>query len=638
MNKQILTSIFFLYTGCGYLFAQEASNPSVKSAYTAGYWQQEVDYTMNIVVDANAHQFIGEQRIVYTNNSPDVINRVFYHLYFNAFQPGSMMDVRSRTIEDPDGRVRDRIFNLNEDEIGYHVVQSLRQDGQDLDFDVEGTILVAPLASPLLPGEQTVLEMDFESQVPLQIRRSGWNNDEGVEFSMSQWYPKLAEYDYRGWHPNPYIGREFHGVFGRFDVKITIDKDYLVGGTGVLQNPNEVGHGYEDEGVEIRHDTNELTWHFLADDVLDFFWGADPDFIHVKAQVPKGPMLHFLYQNPVLAVNKTDNENETYTENWKQLPELTVRAFEYANTHFGTYPYPQFTTIQGGDGGMEYPMGTLITGARNLRSLVGVTVHELYHSWYQNVLATNEALYAWMDEGFTSFASSETMQYLFKDTGNPHAGSMRGYQRLVESGEEEPMATHADHYHTNFAYGRAAYSKGAVYLNQIRYIIGEEAFRSGMLRYHEEWKLKHPTDLDFIRLMEKESGMILDWFHEYFVNTTKTIDYGITSVDATEKETGSTKIELERIGLMPMPLDVWVEYTDGSKEEFYIPMRIMRGEKSTEHTEKRTVVADWPWVEPTYTLTIPASLESIRSISIDPSRRIADVNNTNNVRVLISEQ
>ena len=638
MNKQILTSIFFLYTGCAYLFAQEASTPSVKSAYTAGYWQQEVDYTMNIVVDAHAHQFTGEQRVVYTNNSPDVIDRIFYHLYFNAFQPGSMMDVRSRTIEDPDGRVRDRIFNLSEDEIGYHAVQSLRQDGQDLDFDVEGTILVAPLASPLLPGEQTVLEMDFESQVPLQIRRSGWNNDEGVEYSMSQWYPKLAEYDYRGWHPNPYIGREFHGVFGRFDVKITIDKDYVVGGTGILQNPNEVGHGYEDEGVEIRHDTNELTWHFLADDVLDFFWGADPDFTHFKSQVPNGPMLHFLYQDPVLAVNKTDNENETYTENWKQLPELTVRAFEYANTHFGNYPYPQFTTIQGGDGGMEYPMGTLITGARNLRSLVGVTVHELYHSWYQNVLATNEALYAWMDEGFTSFASSETMQYLFEGTGNPHAGSMRGYQRLVESGKEEPMATHADHYHTNFAYGRAAYSKGAVYLNQIRYIIGEEAFRSGMLRYHEEWKLKHPTDLDFIRLMEKESGMILDWFHEYFVHTTKTIDYGITSVDATETETGSTKIELERIGLMPMPLDVWVEYTDGSKEEFYIPVRIMRGEKATEHTEKRTIVPDWPWVEPTYTLTLPVSLETIRSISIDPSQRMADVNNTNNVRVLISEQ
>jgi len=638
MKMRILTSIFFLYIGSAYLFAQEGPTPSVKSAYTAGYWQQEVDYTMNIIVDAPAHQFTGEQRIVYTNNSPDVIDRVFYHLYFNAFQPGSMMDVRSRTIEDPDNRVRDRIFNLSEDEIGYHRVQGLRQDGQELRFNVEGTILVAPLARPLLPGEQTILEMDFESQVPLQIRRSGWNNAEGVEFSMSQWYPKLAEYDYRGWHPNPYIGREFHGVFGRFDVKITIDKTYVLGGTGILQNPNEVGHGYEDEGVQVSHDTNELTWHFVAEDVLDFFWGADPDFTHVKAQVPNGPMLHFLYQEPVVAVNKTDAENETYLENWQQLPEFTVRAFEYANTHFGKYPYPQFTTIQGGDGGMEYPMGTLITGARNLRSLVGVTVHELYHSWYQNVLATNEALYAWMDEGFTSFASSETMQYLFESTGNPHTGSMRGYQRLVDSGKEEPMATHADHYHTNFAYGRAAYSKGAVYLNQLRYIIGEEAFRSGMLRYHDEWKLKHPTDLDFIRLMEKESGMILDWFHEYFVHTTKTIDYGIASVEASESLAGTTQIELERIGLMPMPLDIQVEYTDGSKEEFYIPMRIMRGEKPTENDLKRTLLEDWPWVEPSYSFTIAMPIETIRSVSIDPTERLADVNTTNNVLLFTSEQ
>ena len=157
-----------------------------------------------------------------------------------------------------------------------------------------------------------------------------------------------------------------------------------------------------------------------------------------------------------------------------------------------------------------------------------------------------------------------------------------------------------------------------------------------MLRYHEEWKLA-PTDLD-LSVNGKGVWDDIDWFHEYFVHTTKTIDYGIKSVDATETETGSTKIELERIGLMPMPLDVWVEYTDGSKEEFYIPVRIMRGEKATEHTEKRTIVADWPWVEPTYTLTLPVSLETIRSISIDPSQRMADINNTNNVRVLISEQ
>jgi hypothetical protein len=642
--KTILTSFLLAFALCVVTVRAQSheaiapATPSVQSAYTAGYWQQEVDYTMNIVVDAPAHQFSGEQRLVYTNHSPDVIDRVFYHLYFNAFQPGSMMDVRSRTIEDPDNRVRDRIFHLSEDEIGYHHIERLTQDGVALDFQVEGTILVAPLAKPLLPGEQTVLEMVFNSQVPLQIRRSGWNNAEGVEFSMSQWYPKLSEYDERGWNPNPYIGREFHGVFGRFDVKITIDKNYVLGGTGILQNPNEVGHGYEDDGVVVKTEGETLTWHFVADDVLDFFWGADPDFKHVKTQVPDGPMLHFLYQDPVVAVNKSAEENEEYRAHWEALPELTVQAFQYANTHFGWYPYPQFTTLQGGDGGMEYPMGTLITGARSLRSLVGVTVHEMYHSWYQNVLATNEALYEWMDEGFTSFASSETMQYLFQTTGNPHNGSLNGYIRLVESGKEEPMATHADHYHTNFAYGRAAYSKGAVYLNQLRYIMGEEAFRSGMLRYHKEWQLKHPTDLDFIRLMEKESGMILDWFHEYFVHTTKTIDYAVASVEVDSADAGQHVVRIERIGLMPMPLDVWVEYQDGSTEEFYIPMRIMRGEKPAEHVGQRTILEDWPWVELEYSFHIPSQTKAIKSVTIDPSNRLADVNNSNNSVVLLAPQ
>ena len=159
-----------------------------------------------------------------------------------------------------------------------------------------------------------------------------------------------------------------------------------------------------------------------------------------------------------------------------------------------------------------------------------------------------------------------------------------------------------------------------------------------MLRYHDEWKLKHPTDLDFIRLIEKESGMILDWFHEYFVHTTKTIDYGITSVDAVENQTGVTQIKLERVGLMPMPLDIWVEYTDGSTEEFYIPMRIMRGEKPTEHDLKRTILEDWPWVEPSYSFTIPMPMEYIRSVSIDPTERLADINTTNNVFLLNTGQ
>ncbi len=593
------------------------------------YWQQEANYTMEIDVDTENHQYSGTQTIEYTNNSPDVLDRVYYHLYFNAFQPGSMMDVRSRTIQDPDGRVRDRISKLSDDEIGYQKVKSLKHDGKDVKFVHDGTILIVELDKPIQPGATSTFEMEWDAQVPLQIRRSGWNNAEGVEFSMSQWYPKMAEYDYMGWHPNPYIGREFHGIWGDFDVKITIDSDYVIGGTGVLQNPNEIGHGYEDDGVKLnrRNPNSKITYHFIAEDVIDFFWGADPDFIHTTAQVPNGPKLHFFYQETV-DQEATPEENEAYKQYWEQLPELTIKGFEYAIENFGKYPYPQFSTVQGGDGGMEYPMGTLITGGRSLGSLVGVTVHEFYHSWFQGVLATNEALYPWMDEGFTSYASAETMMHIFNRKSDfPYAGSYRGYFSIAGTDAEEPLTTHADHYKTNRAYSVASYSKGAVYLGQLSYIIGEDTFRKGMLTYFDEWKMKHPTSHDFLRVMEKESGMVLDWYHEYFVQSVKTVDYGIRALVG---DNNKTVIELERIGMMPMPMDVMVEYEDGSSEMFYIPLRIMRGEKPTENDVKRTTLDDWPWTNPTYKFEISKPASSIKTVSIDPSQRLADVDKSNN--------
>ncbi len=601
----------------------------VLQAQNRDYWQQHVDYTMEIDVDAENHQYAGKQTLVYTNNSPHTLDRVYYHLYFNAFQPESMMDIRSRTIVDPDRRVGDRIYNLSEDEIGYQRVNSLTQNGRAVDYETDGTVLVVDLNEPIGPGEKATFEMEWDAQVPLQIRRSGWNNAEGVEFSMSQWYPKMAEYDFQGWHPNEYVGREFHAPFGNFDVKITIDQDYVLGGTGVLQNPNEIGYGYEEEeGARVnRPRGDKMTWHFKAENVIDFFWGADPDFKHVTAQVPNGPKLHFLYQQPAVVEGASDEANAQYTENWEQLVDYTIGAFEYANEHFGEYPYPQYTNLQGGDGGMEYPMGTLITGGRSLGSLVGVMVHEMYHSWFQNVLATNESLLEWMDEGFTSFASSETMAHLFDRDGNVHAGSYRSYNYIVQSGNEEPMTTHADHYNTNGAYSVAAYSKGAVFLNQLEYIIGKEDLRNGMLKYHQTWKMKHPTALDFINIMEQESGMILDWYYEYFVQTTKTIDYGIESVVGDENKTVA---KLERNKLMPMPLDIVVEYTNGEKELFYLPLRMMRGEKPNETDMKRTVLRDWTWVEPTYNLVINKPASQIKSITIDPTERLADINSDNN--------
>lgn len=579
-------------------------------------WQQHIFYEMDIDMDANTHQYSGKQKIVYTNNSPDTLHKVYYHLFLNAFQPGSMMDVRSRSISDPDRRVGDRISQLKPDEIGYLKINALKQNGKKAKFEVEETILTVTLDKPILPKSKTTFDMEFTAQVPLQIRRSGRNNDEGIDYSMTQWYPKMVEYDYEGWHTNPYIGREFHGVWGDYDVKISIDSKYIIGATGYLQNPKEIGHGYSDENASTKKSKEKLTWHFKAPNVHDFAWAADPDYKHTTAVVPGGPTLHFFYQP------------DTLEQNWARLPEFTVRAFQYMNKHFGKYPYKQYSVIQGGDGGMEYPMATLITGHRSLGSLVGVTVHELAHSWYQMILGTNESLYPWMDEGFTSYASDIVMSELFNIPGDPHKGSYAGYFSLVKSGLEEPLSTHADFYNTNRAYGIASYSKGAITLHQLGYIIGEDNLQKGMMRYFDTWKFKHPNPTDFKRIMEKESGIELDWYFQQWVNTTNTIDYGIKSIINTGD---TTFITLHRSGLMPMPIDLQIEYKDGEKENFYIPLSIMRGEKPQENSDiERKTVADWRWTNPEYVLAIPHKANKLKSVEIDPSNRMADIERGDN--------
>ncbi|UII25612.1 M1 family metallopeptidase [Fulvivirga maritima] len=583
------------------------------------YWQQRVEYEMDIDMNVETNQFTGDQKLTYYNNSPDTLTKVFYHLYFNAFQPGSMMDVRSLNIEDPDRRVGDRISKLSDEEIGYQHIKSLKQNGKDVTYKVEGTILSVRLNKPILPGEKATFKMEFEAQVPLQVRRSGRDSSEGIRYSMSQWYPKLAEYDELGWHTDPYIGREFHGVWGDFDVKITIDPTYTIGATGYLQNPDKIGHGYEKEGTEVKTSDKPLTWNFKAEKVHDFVWAADPDYTHTTAQVPNGPVLHFIYQ-----------ENSENKDAWERLPEYMVKAMQFVSENFGKYPYEKYSFIHGGDGGMEYPMATLISGDRNLNSLLGTAVHEMLHSWYQGLLATNESLYPWMDEGFTSYASSVTMQYLMdpNSDADPHSNSYRAYFMMAESGKEEPLTTHADHYHSNRSYSINSYAKGAVFLHQLSYVVGQETLMKGMKRYYHDWRFKHPTSSDFIRTIEKVSGLQLDWYQEKFVYTTDQIDYGIKSVVG---EGDATYVTLEKVGEMMMPIDLYVEYEDGSTEIYYIPLRLMLGEKDVEDkTASRITESPWPWTYPTYTLKINSSTSKIKKIEIDRTQRMADIDRSNN--------
>lgn len=611
MNRISFTLIAALF-GTVLIFAQSETSR----------WQQHVDYTMDVKMDVETFQYEGTQKLVYTNHSPDTLKRVYYHLYFNAFQPGSEMDARLQHIADPDRRMmtdgKSRIASLKPEEQGYLHPLKLTQDGKDVSFQEEETILVVELNRPLLPGASTTFDMEFEGQVPIQIRRSGRNNAEGVALSMSQWYPKLSEYDWEGWHPNPYIAREFHGVWGDFDVKITIDKEYVLGGTGYLQNPEEIGHGYGEKTKKTRGKT--LTWHFKAPNVMDFMWAADPEYIHDIYAVENGPLLHFFYKG-----------NPKLQDKWKELQPLAAKAMTFMSNAIGQYPYEQYSIIQGGDGGMEYPMATLITGDRSVNGLIGVTVHEMAHSWFQHLLGTNESKYEWMDEGFTTYISTLCLNEIM-GSQNPRTfkGTYSGYRRLALSGYEKPQTTHADRYETNFAYGASAYGKGAIFLSQLGYVIGQENLDKTIKRYYETFKFRHPVPNDIKRVAEKVSGMELDWYLTDWTMTTNTIDYAIEKVESSEG--GKTRITLARKGMMPMPIDLHVKDKTGKTHNLYVPLRMMRGEKPNPYPElPRTTLTDWAWTHPTYTFELDLALDQLESVQIDPSGLMADVELKNNV-------
>ena len=587
---------------------------------TNGYWQQHVDYTMEVEMDVDTFNYSGTQQIIYTNNSPDTLQNVFFHLYFNAFQPGSEMDVRSRTIADPDSRVMNRIQNLAPEDQGFLNVLNLTQDGEKLKTTLSGTILEVELKKPILSGEQTTFEMNFEGQVPLNVRRSGKNSSEGVVLSMAQWYPKLTEYDFEGWHADPYIGREFHGVWGNFDLKLTIDNSYIVGGTGYLQNEKDIKIVPVNKKKK-RKNTN--TWHFVAPNVHDFTWAADPDYIHDKLQIENGPMLHFYYKSTL---------EKEYQKRWRDLQPITAKLMAFFNENIGVYPYKQYSVIQGGDGGMEYGMCTLITGERSFESLVGVTSHELAHTWFQFLMATNEGKHPWMDEGFTEYiCTMAEVDVMNIDEQKYFERAYKRYVRYALSGFEQPQSTHADRYEYNAAYGTSSYVKGAIFLRQLKYIIGEKAFRKTLHDYFNSWSFKHPTPNDFIRCAEKASGLELDWYLTDWTRTDNVIDYGIKSVEKNEK---NTEIVIERIGLVPMPTELEIEYADGEIIKYYIPLRMMRGEKPTDETT--IVLNDWAWAYPTYSLLLNNNKE-VKKITLDPEKKVADINLDNNSLVLEKE-
>jgi hypothetical protein len=606
----------------------------------ADRWQQRIDYKINATLDVATNIVKGTEDIVYTNNSTDTLKKVYFHLYWNAFQPNSSMDVRSRELgkntmtnrrgdvmKDWDARVTDRIQKLTPAEIGYQRVSQILIGGKQQKLIEHETILEVQLTSPIAPKTSAKLSLVFEAQVPKQIRRSGRDNAEGVRYSMSQWYPKMVEYDYQGWSTNAYIAREFYGVWGNFDVSLQLDKNYTVAATGVLQNPNAVANT---QGLKI--------WNFKGNNIHDFVWAADDHFKHLSKEVRKGLTIHVYYK-------EKDAKSDSA---WANILYAAEKVLPYIEKNFGAYPYPQYSFIQGGDGGMEYAMATLIKGPS-----LGTVFHEWMHNWYQQVLGSNESLFAWIDEGFATFAESKVSRWYDAnaaaqspfiserakaqvlasvekaklDLPLTQAGSYAGYMALAKSGLEEPASTHADHFNTNYAYSNAAYSKGATLLGVLGYVIGDSVRDAVLLNYYNTWKFKHPNANDFFRVAEKTSGIQLQWLKEYWVNSTKTIDYGLNDIQAGNN---TAIISIQRLGKLPMPIEVLITYKDGTSELHYMPLDLMLGGKASEGAVNQILHSAWQWVAPTYTFETSKPLSALKSIEIDPSYRMPDLNRSNN--------
>ena len=657
MQKQILISavLFFSWGGAGTAISQTHA-PS---------WQQRVHYLIDVELDPDQRIAYGKEKIVYTNNSPDTLKILYLNLYVNAFKKNSLMEAFQNERNKYEGG--SLITLLNDRYLGYNKVKDIRDEDQNfLDFEIDDTVLKFVPDQPILPGATRTFTLDFELKIPWLMRRMGWRNREGVEFSMAQWYPKLCVYDQTGWNLNYYLGREFYGEFATFDVSITLPEKYIVGASGRLMNGANIDSMMKkDPGVtqgdrlfsdrdtfpvpdsssnkELESVLTEFsklmktsqpavkrrTWLYHAGNVHDFAWCADPDYVYEKVE-HNGVRIHLLYQPDV-------------AEKWKEMKTWTVQILEYMNRHVGPYPYKDFTIAQGGDGGMEYPNIVFITGNRDPKSLASVTAHEMVHNWFYGIMANNETMEAWLDEGVTSYYTTRLMEHMFGRYANIDYSSpfqQRWYPKedarvatyteldwWVKQGYEEKVLQHADFFKSDRSHLYSVYYKGEVFMFTLEYFFGRQRLDDLMRKFFSVWHLHHVSTEDMKRFFEKETGIELDWLFEEWLQTTEICDYAIEKTSGRwnrDENYYESEIVLKRNGFIEMPVDLTVTMDNDSAITYRIPAH--PDDPDIPGYERKPV---WNKVTAEYLLYL-ALPYGVKSVAIDTTLLMPDIHRMNN--------
>ena len=566
------------------------------------YWQQRVDYTIEATIDDKNSQLLGNQTLIYYNNSEDTLHEVYFHLYWNAFKKGSHAFERQANLSNSEQ------IDYKSEDLGEITIQSITIDNEMHTISIFESIGQIKLKTPLLPGKSITTVLRFTSKIPACINRAGKNNVAGTDYTFTQWYPKMCRYDNMGWHTDPYFGREFAGTFGKYSVDILCDSSYTVAGTGLLKDKTYQSKGWKSKTASPTNQSLEK-WSFTANNVHDFAFALDKEWQHEELIID-GISFHYFY-------------NITYKEAWKSLIQNWPKAYGICKREFGKYPYAQFSFIQAGEGYMEYPMCTMLQSSRS--DFFNTACHEFMHNFFYGMYGTDENLYHWMDEGLTSYAE-ERISNVNELPKNPASGAMSNYSWLTDMYIEEPISTAANHFDGDYPYYNAAYYKGQLFAELIRYMIGDSTMRAGFSRYYSKWKFKHPEPTDFVKTFEDVSQLELTWFQNYWLNTTKKIDF---SIDTAFKSVDGINITFQNKGI-PMPLEFCIQLKNGEKKYYYIPLDLTNNVKS-DFLRPTSVLNKWSCASPKYSISLSTiKWKEVELITIDPDGFLPDVNTSNN--------
>lgn len=603
---------------------------SSSGAPGAAYWQQRVSYRIDAELDPASRTLHGRERIVYRNRSPDTLSDIVLNLYQNVFSAGVP---RNRAVAITGGITLESVAAEGRTlEARPGEIPVTRGDtAAPVGYAVDGTLARIVLPRPLAPGDSASLEIAWRYTVPAAgAFRTAWEDALGGRvFQVAQWYPQIAVYDdLRGWDATPYLGDgEFYLEYGDYEVALTLPAGWLVGATGELRNPEEVLTDparrrlrqalTADSTVHVvteadlaagrvtRRSGGTLTWRFAASDVRDFAWIASDGYLWDVTRAPVGGADGDRYV-PVHALYRPG------APGWREAARYGRHAVSFFSDLLLPYPYPQLTVSEGPIYGMEYPQLVFIARPEQAEDLYAEIAHEIGHEWFPMLVGQDEARYAWMDEGFTTF-HEDTARAVFYPGSDPWSGDRDRYLRVAGSEREVPLMRHTDLVDPYGARTVAAYSKPGTLLRSLRAVVGDSVFTAAMRTYAREWRLKHPTPWDFFATVERVSGRDLDWFWYPWWWETGTLDQAIASVEQPDSQT--VTITVVDLGEIPVPTRLVVTAENGATTGAEVPIEVWTTDRRREAT-----------------LSLPVLGRVVR-VEIDPEQVYPDVDRENNIWV-----